>query len=117
VQAPSEATDAVKPGAIRIVQPNVEFLGIVPRRMPRKRIANPRIVANSADIVLNAFTFAAWGSVSSSRGLIHSAAATIGETNCPVVGSLSMALVHSTGPGMVGCSPLSGANCVLWKLG
>jgi hypothetical protein len=32
------------------------------------------------------------GSVSSPRGLMHSAAATIGETNCPVVGSLSMSV-------------------------
>jgi hypothetical protein len=49
---------------------------------------SPRIAANSADIVLNAFTLAAWGSVSSPRGLMHSAAASIGETNCPVVESL-----------------------------
>jgi hypothetical protein len=58
--------------------------------MPRKRIANPRIVANSEDIALNASTFAAWGSVSNPRGLMHSAAAMIGETNRPVAGSVSI---------------------------
>src|SRR5271157_4238584 len=73
------------------------FWTSAPRNIPRNRIAKLRIVANSTDVALKASTLAACGSVSSPRGFIQSAAATIGEMRLPVEGSLNMA-VFAAGP-------------------
>jgi hypothetical protein len=47
--------------------------------MPRNRIARQRIEANSVDIAFNMSTFDACSTVSSARGLMHSAAAAVYE--------------------------------------
>jgi len=50
-------------------------------------MASCRITTKSADAPLSASTFAACSGFREARGLMQSAAATIGEINQPVVGS------------------------------
>jgi hypothetical protein len=76
--------------------------GSLPRSRPRKRIASDRMQANTGSACLRTSTISARRGVSKPRGLIHSAAAMIGEITPPVRGSSGRMLA---GEGDVGFFP------------
>ena len=73
-------------------------------------MASWRITTKSADALFSASIFAAWSSVSEARGLIQSAAATIGEISQPVGSTAWAAGMTAVGGDVVDVSPRHFAN-------
>ena len=85
-QRSNEALHRVEAGSMGLFEPRVEHAALL-RNSPRSRMASCRITTKSADAPLSASIFAACSGFREARGLMQSAAATIGEISQPVVGS------------------------------
>ena len=80
-----------------------------PLRRPRKRIANCCIVAKSLEVFLGRSTLATCASASNPRGLMHTAAATMGGTS-DALHPADTAATEGTG------SPVATAKCARRQL-